>query len=216
MNLPNIDAIHLVSDIHMGGEGKFQIFKETQRLVEYIKWVGSTQTDGQKIALILNGDVIDTLAEDQDTQYIAINNAVLLVERIMQDKSFKPIWDALAEFVKVAQRRLIIVLGNHDIEMAFPPVQQAIVHRLTSGDESAMGRINFSTSGAGYTCWVGKSKVFCTHGNEEDEWNFIRYEDLSKAARRLNAGKLLEVDDWEPNAGTMLGLIYLNRRRRQR
>ena len=184
--------------------------------MDYINWVGATQEDKQKIALILNGDVIDTLAENQDTGYIAINNAVTLVKRIMNDdQTFKPIWAALAAFVQVPHRRLIILLGNHDIEMAFPPVQQAIVQRLTAGDESAQGRIEFSTAGAGYTCRVGKSKVFCSHGNEEDEWNFIRYEDLSKAARRLNAGKPLTVADWQPNAGTKLVKDVMNDIKRQ-
>jgi len=57
---------------------------------------------------------------------------------------------------------------------------------------------------------VGEARVFCIHGNEVDPWNFVRYEDLSKAARRLNANLPLEPTDWEPNAGTKMVKDVMN------
>jgi hypothetical protein len=38
----------------------------------------------------------------------------------------------------------------------------------------------------------------------------VRYEDLSKLARRLNAGRALEAAEWEPNAGTKMVKDVMN------
>lgn len=201
--MPQYDEIYIVSDLHMGGKAGFQILRETKRLADFVGWVTRQRPNG-RVALILNGDVIDTLAEDDNRSYIAVDNAVPVVRRIMDDPAFAPVWAALAELVRTPGRSLVFILGNHDIELSLPPVQQAIFDRLAGDDPAARGRIEFSTMGAGYSCRVGGKRVFCTHGNEVDPWNFIRYEDLAKAGRRLNCGRSLKDSEWEPNAGTKM------------
>src|SRR5690242_11520499 len=122
MEFPTYDQVHVISDLHMGGDKlDFQILRETKRLAGFIRWVSDQQPDGQ-VGLVLNGDVIDTLAEDVGG-YVATSNAVATLERIMQDPSFAPVWSALADFVRKPRRSLVIVIGNHDIELALPPVQ---------------------------------------------------------------------------------------------
>lgn len=212
-DLPAFDEVHVISDIHMGGKPGFQILRETARLANYIRWVGNQRPDG-RVALVLNGDVIDTLAEDI-TGYVAVDEAVSTVQRIMGDPAFSEVWKALADFVKKDGRVLVIVIGNHDIELAFPSVQRSILSRLAGENLPARGRIEFSTAGAGYTCVVGNSRVFCTHGNEVDAWNYVRYEDLSKVARRLNAGRSLDPSEWEPNAGTKMVKDVMNEVKRK-
>lgn len=206
--MPKFDEIHVISDLHMGGQPGFQILRETQRLAGYIQWVAE-QCPAGEVALVLNGDVIDTLAEDVGG-YVAFDNAVPVMQRIMSDPNFKPVWDALAALAAKSGRTLVIMIGNHDIELAFPAVQQAIVERLAGPDPTIRARIQFATIGAGFTCMVGNARVFCTHGNEVDPWNFLRYEDLTKAARRLNAGRPLAPSDWEPNAGTKMVKDVMN------
>src|SRR5262245_2779966 len=209
MDFPKYDEIHVISDLHMGGaKPDFQILKQTKRLSGFIRWVTAQRPDG-RVALVLNGDVIDTLAEDVGG-YIATSNAASTVERVMNDPSFEPVWNALSDFTKKPLRTLVIVIGNHDIELALPPVQRLIVSRLADDDELARSRIEFSTAGAGHACMVGNARVFCIHGNEVDSWNFVRYEDLSRLARRLNAGRTLEPSEWEPNAGTRMVKDVMN------
>ena len=212
-DFPQYDEIHVISVLHMGGSQGFQIFRETKRLANYVRWVGQ-QRPGGRVALILNGDVIDTLAENI-SGYLAVDEAVLIVQRIMRDPSFGQIWDALADFVKLEGRALIIVIGNHDIELAFPTVQQAVLRRLAGEHLAARARIEFSTTGAGYACRAGDATVFCTHGNEVDPWNYVRYEDLSKVARRLNSGRSLGQDEWAPNAGTKMVKEVMNEVKRR-
>jgi UDP-2,3-diacylglucosamine pyrophosphatase LpxH len=212
-NLPEYDEVHVISDLHMGGPQGFQILKETTRLANFIRWVAA-QRAGERVALILNGDIIDTLAEDI-SGYIAIDEAVSTVQRIMGDPSFESVWDALAHFVAKEGRKLILVIGNHDIELAFPMVQRLILTRLAGENLLAHSRIEFSTMGAGYSCMVGNSRIFCTHGNEVDPWNYVRYESLSKVARRLNAGRSLTQSEWEPNAGTKMVKEIMNEVKRK-
>jgi UDP-2,3-diacylglucosamine pyrophosphatase LpxH len=208
MELPQFDELHVISDIHMGGAPGFQILRETRRLAGFVRWVASQRPDG-RVALVLNGDIVDTLAEQIDG-YVAVHDAEPTIDRIMKDPQFAPVWDALAAFVKTANRTLVIVLGNHDIELAFPNVQRLIVRRLAGDDLAAQARIDFSTMGAGFSCQVGGSRVFCTHGNEVDAWNYVRYEDLSKAARRIATGRPLPPSEWEPNAGTKMVKDVMN------
>jgi|APLak6261659701_1056019.scaffolds.fasta_scaffold01589_2 UDP-2,3-diacylglucosamine pyrophosphatase LpxH len=206
---PEYDELHVISDIHMGGKPGFQILRETERLAGYIGWVARQCPEG-KLALVLNGDVFDTLAEDI-SGYVATDNAVDIVKGIMEDSSFAGVWNALAEFVKVKQRTLVFVIGNHDVEMAFPTVQSLILWRLASDDLEQRASIVFSTTGAGFTCTVGNAKIYCIHGNEVDAWNYNRYEDLAKVSRRLNAGRTLEASEWFPNAGSRMVKEVMNK-----
>jgi UDP-2,3-diacylglucosamine pyrophosphatase LpxH len=208
MSLPQYDEVHVISDLHMGGVVGFQILRETGKLEGFIRWVAGQWPDGL-VALVLNGDVVDTLAEESGG-YIAVDNAETVIKRIMADPAFAPIWDALADLVKTAGRTLVIALGNHDLELSFPGVQRIVVERLAGDDPLARARIEFSTMGAGYSCLVGGARVFCTHGNEVDSWNYIRYEDLAKAGRRLNSGRSLKPSEWEPNAGTKMVKDVMN------
>lgn len=103
MNLPNHDALYVVSDLHMGGQPGLQILRETDRLARYITWI-SVQNPRGKTALVSNGDVIDSLAEEI-TGYIAVDEASSMVQRILDDPSFTQVWDALAGLVRKERRR---------------------------------------------------------------------------------------------------------------
>jgi predicted phosphodiesterase len=211
--LPRYDELYVVSDIHMGGRPGFQILRESGRLAGYIRWVGQQRPDG-RVGLVLNGDIIDSLAEEVGG-YIAADEAVAMMGRLFNDQAFVPIWDALRAFVGLAGRSLIVVIGNHDIEIALPPVQRAIEERLAAGEAAPAGRISFSTSGAGYACTVGSARVFCTHGNEGDSWNVVDYEALFQLARGLNAGLPFDQGRWKPNAGTLFVKDIMNEVKRR-
>ena len=212
-SLPQYDELYVVSDIHMGGRPGFQILKEGKRLADFIRWVGQQRPDG-RVALVLNGDVFDSLAEDIPG-YIAADEAVSMMTRIFNDQAFTPVWDALKNFVGKLGRSLIMVIGNHDVEVAFPAVQRTIEERLAGDKTAPRGRISFSTAGAGYACAVGNARVFCTHGNEEDSWNVVDYETLFQLARGQNAGLPFDASRWKSNAGSMFVRDIMNEVKRR-
>jgi Calcineurin-like phosphoesterase len=206
--LSRFDELYVVSDIHMGGPPNFQILNRGPRLGTLIQHL-ATVRPGEHVGLVLNGDVVDSLAEDIDG-YVAMDEAPRMMERIYRDPAFAPIWDGLAAFVHEPGRRLVIVLGNHDIEMVLPSVEASIRTRLAGDDDAAQGRITFATQGMGFACLVGRARVFCTHGNEVDAWNIVDYDALRELAISQNAGAPFDRTKWVPNAGTQLVKDVMN------
>ena len=215
---PIFDELWVVSDVHMGGDYRgFQVFSRGQRLSNLIDHVTALPNDGD-VALVVNGDLIDSLAEEQSVPgYVTLDagSALRMMEHLYSDDSFAPVWDALGRFVRTPKRHLAIVVGNHDIELALPIVEDSIRRHLsTDGDgkfnESASARIHFSVHGGGYACRVGGARVFCTHGNEMDAWNWVDYNRLGQLANAINAGRAVPSSDWKPNAGTRLVVDVMN------
>jgi hypothetical protein len=57
---------------------------------------------------------------------------------------------------------------------------------------------------------VGKARVFCTHGNEVDDWNWVDYNLLGQLGNALNGGRAVKSSEWKPNAGTRLVIDVMN------
>ena len=98
--LPQFDALYVISDLHLGGKEGFQIFRQPARLAGFISWLAGgaapdtrgdapsilgdeTPSDVQRerpsldqnVALVLNGDVVDFLAED-NPEYLCVHSGV--------------------------------------------------------------------------------------------------------------------------------------------
>lgn len=212
---PAFAELYVVSDIHMSGANdgvnNFQIFNRGDRLGAFIRQIATIRPT-EDVALVLNGDIIDSLAEDDVPGYVALDAGIALrmMERIYRDKAFAPVWDALGSFVAKPKRHLVLVIGNHDIELTLPVVEESIRRRLAEGNGDAQSRITFATRGAGYACRIGGAQVFCTHGNEVDPWNIVDYNILAQLGNAMNAGRVPDVSKWKPNAGTRLVIDVMN------
>ena len=209
------DELYVISDIHLGGENtgnsNFQIFKYGKRLGVFIKVITNTRPS-DKVCLVLNGDIFDSLAEEEVKGYVALSGteALKMMERIYKDVSFKPVWDALETFLATPKRHLVFVIGNHDIELALPVVQNFLKKTLAKGDSEQQSRLLFATTGGGYSCLVANAQVYCTHGNEMDAFNWVDYNNLGQLANAMNAGRAIENREWMPNAGTRLVVDVMN------
>lgn len=207
-SLPRYDELYVVSDLHMGGRPGFQVLRHGPRLGRFIRKLAG-ERPGERLGLVLNGDVIDSLSEDIQG-YVAMEEAESMMDRIYRDGTFEPVWDALRMFIRCPGRSLVIVLGNHDIELALPLVQSSIRKEIAGDDDAARGRITFATQGAGYACRVGGARVLCTHGNEVDGWNLVDYERLRGLAIWQTGGMPFDPSEWVPNAGTRLVKDVMN------
>ncbi len=207
----------MVSDIHMGGrkngDTDFQIFNRGQRLGSFIRHIAAQRAE-EDVALVLNGDVIDSLAEKNEVPgYVALDagTAEAMMQHLYTDASFAMVWEALAAFVTQPHRHLVFVVGNHDIELSLPTVEASIRERLAGGDLAAQSRLVFATHGGGFASYVGSARVFCTHGNEVDDWNWVDYTLLGQLANAINGGRAADPNKWKPNAGTRLVIQVMNR-----
>lgn len=208
--MPQFDILHVISDLHFGGtktnQKNFQIFNQGKRLAAFINRLSEESPD-KHLGLVLNGDIVDFLAENKAT-YLDTQQAVEKLSRIYHDDSFNMVWLALENFVSKPQRTLVLVLGNHDVELALPEVKSWLIDKLSNSNAENRGRIIYSVDGAGFSCEVGDKRVLCVHGNEVDEWNVVDYFQLLKVQRSLNRGN--QPEPWQPNAGTQMVVDVMN------
>jgi UDP-2,3-diacylglucosamine pyrophosphatase LpxH len=212
--VPSFDDLYVVSDLHLGGKPGFQIFNQGNRLAAVIERLASlSQKEGKQIGLVLNGDIVDFLAEaGEDQVYLDPLHAVDKLRRIHVDPSFSMVWTALEKYVTCSNCRLILVLGNHDVELALPHVREWLLSTLSENDSAARGRITLAMDGSGFACTVGGKKVLCVHGNEVDEWNLVNYWALLGVSRAINRGE--QPPEWDANAGTRLVIEAMNKIKR--
>ena len=220
---PEYSELYVISDLHLGGETGMQIFCRGERLKKFLEWLRKQADEllEGKLALVLAGDVIDTLPYQRaKNSYISIDNAVGIFEKII--KSFEDVFDGLSNFVDGKKCELIIMTGNHDLELAMPEVQETLLRTIADQNfkdkqirnatdaSSARGRVRFYTQGTGFCCKVGEKKVYVTHGNETDKWNHVNYEALREKIHARNLGKAFDPKSWSPNEGTQLVVDIMN------
>lgn len=205
-NIQQFDELYSVSDLHMGGSGPgTQIFNSGPELAQLIEYL-QTKRPG-KVAFVINGDMVDFLAEPAPKAFDP-EGAVRKLTRIANDTAFSPVWEALKSFVRTEGRRLIITLGNHDLELALPWVREHLLDLIAGNDDAARGRIITAFDGAGFLCRVGTATVLCVHGNEVDDWNPTDHEAIRRLGRDMQQGHT--VGPWIPNAGSYLVINLMN------
>jgi UDP-2,3-diacylglucosamine pyrophosphatase LpxH len=202
-----VDQLYVISDLHLGGAPGFQIFGSSVELAWLIRHLADLDP-AQELALVINGDFIDFLAEAPAT-YFDPFGAVRKLERIAGDPAFKAVFDAFPYFLGKARRRLIVNLGNHDLELALPWVRQRLAAMLTGGKEEAHARLHMVFDGSGVLCEVGTKSVLCLHGNEVDRWNPADFEKIRQIGRDAQLGR--NIEPWVPNAGTQMVIDVMNR-----
>ncbi|WP_248557285.1 metallophosphoesterase [Paraburkholderia terrae] len=205
----HVDRLYVISDLHLGGPPGFQIFGSSNELAGLIRLLADQDPDDE-VALVINGDFVDFLAEE-DATYFDPHGAIQKLERIAKDDTFRAVFEAFPYFLGKERRRLIVNLGNHDLELALPWVRERLVQILTGGQSAAPGahsRLYLVFDGAGVLCSVGGRSVLCLHGNEVDLWNPANFERIREIARDVQIGRAVE--PWIPNAGSKMVIDVMN------
>jgi UDP-2,3-diacylglucosamine pyrophosphatase LpxH len=206
LQYPHFDELNVISDLHMGGASGFQIFAEGARIEKWIRRLAQ-HSPGKLIGLLINGDLVDFLAEPNAT-YFDPFGAERKLARICDDPSFRGVWQALGEFVKNPRRRLIITIGNHDLELMLPWVRDSLLNQICKNDNAARRRVTLAFDGSGCRCRFGGATVYCVHGNDVDTWNYTSYEKVRRIVRDIFQGRTIE--PWIPNAGSQLVIDVMN------
>ncbi len=205
-----LDELHVVSDLHLGGKSGFQIFASAAELA----WVADSVAQSKRagpVALLINGDFIDFLAEEPSA-YFDPDGVLAKIDRVVADPAFAPVFAALRRLVSAPNRLLAINLGNHDLELALPWARAHLVECICGADLAARARLVLVNDGTGFRCQVGRATVVCVHGNEVDSWNVADYEQLRRIGRDGVFG--LAIEPWTPNAGTQMVIDVMNRIKR--
>lgn len=214
-------SIFVVSDLHLGGrlarveiEGKtetrdIRTFFESDALAWLVEQARRESLDDEKapVALVLNGDIIDFLALEAAALFDA-HHATDKLQAVLDDPQLAAFWDALRSYLADGGGDLVLVLGNHDVELALSSSKQLLLQSLTQGVPQRRAKVRFAMDGAGFRCAVGGANVLCLHGNESDAWNVVDFPRLGLVKRALSHDSILP--PWKANAGTTLVIEVMN------
>src|SRR5262249_61468137 len=123
------------SDPHLGADPGLDDFIADEEFADFLNFHGAKWPD---LHLVINGDWIDFLQidpypekrarrEDLEEVYplrMTEDQAVAATQRTIDRHPL--FFRALREFLEQPGRRITILRGNHDIELAFPAVQQRV------------------------------------------------------------------------------------------
>lgn len=149
---------------------RFFIDADFTKLLEHV----SDNANGP-VELILNGDTFDfdgiTVVPDEPPGPLSWLShlrgmpseewmSLFKMERIIEDH---PEWfAAITAFVLRGDHRVVFVIGNHDVELHWPSVQERILTALGLPDEIG-GRVSFATS-----FYISGGDTFVSHGHLYD------------------------------------------------
>lgn len=177
-----ITSVFVVSDLHFGGADGFRMCSPAavDRLASLIEWIGSQRRSDGDVHLVLNGDIVDFLAEhDRNGKWSAFtsdeDDAVRRLDLIV-DSTIR-FWDALASFIG-AKGAVTLALGNHDIELSLPRVRARLLQRIAPDG----GRVTFLHDNEAFTF----GKLVVEHGNRYDGWNAVNHDALRRVRSALS------------------------------
>jgi UDP-2,3-diacylglucosamine pyrophosphatase LpxH len=198
-------SIFVISDLHLGGapaQGGNPSFQMCTvlgraRLAEFIRYVADQRSSGHDVHLVINGDIVDFLAEEEFAPFtaqdhVAGDKLASIFERT------DDVWKSLEAFI-VGGCRLTLLLGNHDIELSLPTPRRLLLERLGSG------RVEFIYDNQAFV----EGPVLIEHGNRYDSWNVIAHDQLREVRSALSRGEAPPL--FESPAGSRLVINIMNK-----
>lgn len=205
--LGTYDELFVLSDLHLGAKRQHALMNQQTALSKCIDLI-TQRAKTKKVALCLNGDIIDFLLDDTP-HYIRIASATETINA-MASGECKAVFAALKKFTAQNNATLLLTLGNHDLELVYRPVRDALIEQI-AGSPDAEKRVRWSETGFALTVQHKqegpKKTVAIVHGNAGDPWNRIESEVRNKVAL---GGQDAGLGGKPPNDGTRLVVDVLN------
>jgi len=171
----------VISDLHLGGNDKAQMMSRPEVLADFIRELPEAWSDSpplgedEELELVIAGDFVDFLAlpapgEERGVAWTPDPAVACAKLEAAMGGTFRPVFDALGEHVR-AGHRLVVLIGNHDVELALPSVQRA----FTEGIGARAHQVRWIDDGRAYR--VGGALI--EHGNRYDwanqnDWDNLR------------------------------------------
>jgi UDP-2,3-diacylglucosamine pyrophosphatase LpxH len=197
-------TLFVISDLHLGGapamDGKpsFQMCSAAgqARLAQFIRYTAEQRSSTVDVTLIIAGDIVDFLAEEEFTAFTMKDSlAGAKLSSIMSRTA--EVWRSLQFFVSKGGK-LVLLLGNHDIELSLPTPRRLLLDRL------GPGRIEFIYDNQAYV----DGPVMVEHGNRYDSWNVVSHDRLREVRSALSRGE--EPPLFESPAGSLMVVNIMN------
>lgn len=167
----------VISDLHVGGS-EHPMLSRPEVLTGFLEQL-AVHPNRDELELVVAGDFIDFLAEAPDEAWTASESAALAKFDAIHARS-ADLFDAFARCA-TGLSRFTILLGNHDVELAYPRVRDALFRRLHTGPH----RCHFIQDNEAYR--VGE--LLIEHGNRYDAWNAIDHDGLRQIVSCASRGE---------------------------
>ncbi|WP_437523231.1 metallophosphoesterase [Sorangium sp. So ce726] len=163
----------IISDLHLGNGGDYDVFAGEQELPALLNRFASPPT-----RVIVNGDGIDFLM-NEDELALDVPRAVAQARSCAESRATRAVFAAFGRIL-AAGGEVVIRLGNHDVELAHPEVQEVFRSELGQ-PPAAAARLSFRLGEVPDILDVGGARILLTHGEHNDPWNIVHYQGLSTA-----------------------------------
>jgi UDP-2,3-diacylglucosamine pyrophosphatase LpxH len=171
--------IIVVSDLHVGGNS-FPMLGRPDYLQDFLEQLAIyVPRRHEELELVINGDFIDFLAESPHAAWTATEKSALQKFQAIA-KRHPALFGALRKCVSKLPR-CTIILGNHDIELAYPRVRDELFRELNADAHGVV----FTTTNEAYR--IGG--VLIEHGNRYDPWNAIDHDGLRQIVSASSRGE---------------------------
>ncbi len=201
------ETVVVISDLHLGQGDDFDIFAgpgKSQAFVDFMKFTGARPG---AVEVVINGDFVDFLQLKPWDVKVDREKAAKKISSIVAAHS-DTVFRALGEFLASADHRITVLLGNHDVELAFPEVWEQVASAILDVTErAAADRLSFlalDKTRVTYVKAVGGVLVHIEHGNLDDPYNGMNYTALIQSAER-------GTNDFAYPPGTQLVYDIMNR-----
>ncbi len=179
----------------------FRICTKVSALADFVNALAETPADQPKIELIINGDMVDFLAEQPFLPFTSDPAAACAKLKAIAGRD-KPFFDALSNLLN-HNHRLTILLGNHDIELAMPPVRRTLREIL-----DVQGHHDYELIFNGEAYPIGEALI--EHGNRYDSWNVITYSNLRQVCSLISRNQRVPETMFDPPAGSKMVAWVIN------
>ena len=132
----------ILSDLHLGKgkffkNGEFNIledFFEDDRFFEFCAYFSSGEYASVPVTLILNGDILNLIQIDYKGVFSHIVNEEIVVDQVQSVyDGHLNFFEGLKNFLKAPNKKIVYVIGNHDVGMAFEKAQERFME-LVAGN----------------------------------------------------------------------------------
>jgi UDP-2,3-diacylglucosamine pyrophosphatase LpxH len=177
----------VISDLHIGRHDKFDIFEDpthppqppgTPKSQLFAGFIDHIRASGTPVELIINGDFVDFL-QLQPWDDVSRPVALRKMQEIALHSAY--VFDKFGDFLRDTEHKIIILPGNHDVELAYPEVGDVLrkaILRNVAGAEARLQIFGPDNTHITYKPRINGTVVHIEHGNFDDPWNTLAYNDL--------------------------------------
>lgn len=179
-----VSDLHLGTGVERGKRNPYEDFYEDDRFAELLHHYDQLAGEQSEVELILNGDIFDLLKVKWNGVWPTEITEEIATEKLRLCLEGHPRFVlALRRFVGRANRRVIYLPGNHDLDMLFGAPQALFCRYVAPGDRAQ--RVRFITDSDTYYLPEG---IQIRHGHQLERIHRIQY---SKPFRKRRDGSLV-------------------------